>query len=318
MLKNSRLEGAHAMFFVKPLKEVLAGRKIGENKNISKPMLEESVMAMNDELHLIRKLHDDQQDSLNNAVSLSEESLNEVIPLNVDYSKMINNFMIDTPSFLGKRYTPKKNSFVGDGDKVVANHFNNVDKLIQIVQKLNETLADKIQMIEDHCNKQDAQLNQIKQLENELRKIQQIQTTESDGNQKQACDKSNFDLTESFENVENESPNVRTIDGATTDREAKKPVETSMNAPKVNQDNTSVDLISDNDVGKVDKSTKTSNEDEISKIQKLEKEMSELKNSLQESQCQDGILKRLYIHSYIKTKVLISNPLQSWKERMIL
>ena len=278
--KNHRLEGAHAMVFVKPLKEVLAGRKIGENKNISKAMLEESVMAMNEELSLIRKLHDDQKDSLSNAVSLSEASLNEVIPVNIDYTKMIENFMIETPSFLGKNYLPKEKTLVGDGDKVVANHFNNVDKLMQIVHKMNETIADKIKIIEDHCNKQDTQSNQIMQLEIELKNLQLIQTTESDENEKHACDKKNSELTESdrenedFENEEIERINVQTIDEEKTDQEVEKSVETGMRAVKIAR-----------------LSTKTSNEDEISKIQKLEKEMSELRNSLQESQCQDRILK---------------------------
>ena len=297
--KNHRLEGAHAMVFVKPLKEVLAGRKIGENKNISKAMLEESVMAMNEELSLIRKLHDDQRGSLSNAVSLSEASLNEVIPVNVDYTKMIENFMIETPSFLGKNYLPKEKTLVGDGDKVVANHFNNVDKLMQIVHKMNETIADKIKIIADHCNKQDKQSNQIMQLEIELKNLQLIQTTESVENEKHGCDKNNTqfsELTESdrenegFENEEIERINVRTIDKEKTDQEVEKSVETGMRAVKMNQDTTSVDFISDIDDSKNAMSTKTSNEDEISKIQKLEKEMSELRNSLQESQCQDRIL----------------------------
>ena len=298
--KNSRLEGAHAMVFVKPLKEVLAGRKIGENKNISKAMLEDSVVTMNEELRLIRKLHDDQKDSLSNAVSLSEASLNEVIPVNIDYTKMIENFMIETPSFLGKKYLPKEKTLVGDGDKVVANHFNNVDKLMQIVHKMNETIDDKIKIIEDNCNKQNKQSNQIMQLEIELKNLQLIQTTESVENEKHACDQNNSELTESdrenegFENEENEKNNVPTIDEEKTDQEVEKLAETGMRAVKVNQDTISVDIISDIDDSKNDMSTKTSNEDEISKIQKLEKEMSELRNSLQESQCQDRILKRYF------------------------
>ena len=298
--KNSRLEGAHAMVFVKPLKEVLAGRKIGENKNISKAMLEDSVVTMNEELRLIRKLHDDQKDSLSNAVSLSEASLNEVIPVNIDYTKMIENFMIETPSFLGKKYLPKEKTLVGDGDKVVANHFNNVDKLMQIVHKMNETIDDKIKIIEDNCNKQNKQSNQIMQLEIELKNLQLIQTTESVENEKHACHQNNGELTESdrenegFENEENEKNNVPTIDEEKTDQEVEKLAETGMRAVKVNQDTTSVDLISDIDDSKNDMSTKTSNEDEISKIQKLEKEMSELRNSLHESQCQDRILKRYF------------------------
>lgn len=298
--KNSRLEGAHAMVFVKPLKEVLAGRKIGENKNISKAMLEDSVVTMNEELRLIRKLHDDQKDSLSNAVSLSEASLNEVIPVNIDYTKMIENFMIETPSFLGKKYLPKEKTLVGDGDKVVANHFNNVDKLMQIVHKMNETIDDKIKIIEDNCNKQNKQSNQIMQLEIELKNLQLIQTTESVENEKHACDQNNGELTESdrenegFENEENEKNNVPTIDEEKTDQEVEKLAETGMRAVKVNQDTISVDIISDIDDSKNDMSTKTSNEDEISKIQKLEKEMSELRNSLQESQCQDRILKRYF------------------------
>ena len=298
--KNSRLEGAHAMVFVKPLKEVLAGRKIGENKNISKAMLEDSVVTMNEELRLIRKLHDDQKDSLSNAVSLSEASLNEVIPVNIDYTKMIENFMIETPSFLGKKYLPKEKTLVGDGDKVVANHFNNVDKLMQIVHKMNETIDDKIKIIEDNCNKQNKQSNQIMQLEIELKNLQLIQTTESNENEKHACHQNNGELTESdrenegFENEENEKNNVPTIDEEKTDQEVEKLAETGMRAVKVNQDTISVDIISDIDDSKNDMSTKTSNEDEISKIQKLEKEMSELRNSLQESQCQDRILKRYF------------------------
>lgn len=298
--KNSRLEGAHAMVFVKPLKEVLAGRKIGENKNISKAMLEDSVVTMNEELRLIRKLHDDQKDSLSNAVSLSEASLNEVIPVNIDYTKMIENFMIETPSFLGKKYLPKEKTLVGDGDKVVANHFNNVDKLMQIVHKMNETIDDKIKIIEDNCNKQNKQSNQIMQLEIELKNLQLIQTTESVENEKHACDQNNGELTESdrenegFENEENEKNNVPTIDEEKTDQEVEKLAETGMRAVKVNQDTISVDIISDIDDSKNDMSTKTSNEDEISKIQKLEKEMSELRNSLHESQCQDRILKRYF------------------------
>ena len=298
--KNSRLEGAHAMVFVKPLKEVLAGRKIGENKNISKAMLEDSVVTMNEELRLIRKLHDDQKDSLSNAVSLSEASLNEVIPVNIDYTKMIENFMIETPSFLGKKYLPKEKTLVGDGDKVVANHFNNVDKLMQIVHKMNETIDDKIKIIEDNCNKQNKQSNQIMQLEIELKNLQLIQTTESVENEKHACHQNNGELTESdrenegFENEENEKNNVPTIDEEKTDQEVEKLAETGMRAVKVNQDTISVDIISDIDDSKNDMSTKTSNEDEISKIQKLEKEMSELRNSLQESQCQDRILKRYF------------------------
>jgi len=298
--KNSRLEGAHAMVFVKPLKEVLAGRKIGENKNISKAMLEDSVVTMNEELRLIRKLHDDQKDSLSNAVSLSEASLNEVIPVNIDYTKMIENFMIETPSFLGKKYLPKEKTLVGDGDKVVANHFNNVDKLMQIVHKMNETIDDKIKIIEDNCNKQNKQSNQIMQLEIELKNLQLIQTTESVENEKHACDQNNSELTESdrenegFENEENEKNNVPTIDEEKTDQEVEKLAETGMRAVKVNQDTISVDIISDIDDSKNDMSTKTSNEDEISKIQKLEKEMSELRNSLHESQCQDRILKRYF------------------------
>lgn len=298
--KNSRLEGAHAMVFVKPLKEVLAGRKIGENKNISKAMLEDSVVTMNEELRLIRKLHDDQKDSLSNAVSLSEASLNEVIPVNIDYTKMIENFMIETPSFLGKKYLPKEKTLVGDGDKVVANHFNNVDKLMQIVHKMNETIDDKIKIIEDNCNKQNKQSNQIMQLEIELKNLQLIQTTESVENEKHACHQNNGELTESdrenegFENEENEKNNVPTIDEEKTDQEVEKLAETGMRAVKVNQDTISVDIISDIDDSKNDMSTKTSNEDEISKIQKLEKEMSELRNSLHESQCQDRILKRYF------------------------
>ena len=299
-MKNSRLEGAHAMVFVKPLKEVLAGRKIGENKNISKAMLEDLVVTMNEELRLIRKLHDDQKDSLSNAVSLSEASLNEVIPVNIDYTKMIENFMIETPSFLGKKYLPKEKTLVGDGDKVVANHFNNVDKLMQIVHKMNETIDDKIKIIEDNCNKQNKQSNQIMQLEIELKNLQLIQTTESVENEKHACDQNNGELTESdrenegFENEENEKNNVPTIDEEKTDQEVEKLAETGMRAVKVNQDTISVDIISDIDDSKNDMSTKTSNEDEISKIQKLEKEMSELRNSLHESQCQDRILKRYF------------------------
>ena len=298
--KNSRLEGAHAMVFVKPLKEVLAGRKIGENKNISKAMLEDLVVTMNEELRLIRKLHDDQKDSLSNAVSLSEASLNEVIPVNIDYTKMIENFMIETPSFLGKKYLPKEKTLVGDGDKVVANHFNNVDKLMQIVHKMNETIDDKIKIIEDNCNKQNKQSNQIMQLEIELKNLQLIQTTESVENEKHACHQNNGELTESdrenegFENEENEKNNVPTIDEEKTDQEVEKLAETGMRAVKVNQDTISVDIISDIDDSKNDMSTKTSNEDEISKIQKLEKEMSELRNSLHESQCQDRILKRYF------------------------
>ena len=296
-MKNSRLEGAHAMVFVKPLKEVLAGRKIGENKNISKAMLEDSVVTMNEELRLIRKLHDDQKDSLSNAVSLSEASLNEVIPVNIDYTKMIENFMIETPSFLGKKYLPKEKTLVGDGDKVVANHFNNVDKLMQIVHKMNETIDDKIKIIEDNCNKQNKQSNQIMQLEIELKNLQLIQTTESVENEKHACDQNNGELTESDrenEGFENEKHNVPTIDEEKTDQEVEKLAETGMRAVKVNQDTISVDIISDIDDSKNDMSTKTSNEDEISKIQKLEKEMSELRNSLHESQCQDRILKRYF------------------------
>ena len=295
--KNSRLEGAHAMVFVKPLKEVLAGRKIGENKNISKAMLEDSVVTMNEELRLIRKLHDDQKDSLSNAVSLSEASLNEVIPVNIDYTKMIDNFMIETPSFLGKKYLPKEKTLVGDGDKVVANHFNNVDKLMQIVHKMNETIDDKIKIIEDNCNKQNKQSNQIMQLEIELKNLQLIQTTESVENEKHACHQNNGELTESDrenEGFENEKHNVPTIDEEKTDQEVEKLAETGMRAVKVNQDTISVDIISDIDDSKNDMSTKTSNEDEISKIQKLEKEMSELRNSLHESQCQDRILKRYF------------------------
>ena len=295
--KNSRLEGAHAMVFVKPLKEVLAGRKIGENKNISKAMLEDSVVTMNEELRLIRKLHDDQKDSLSNAVSLSEASLNEVIPVNIDYTKMIENFMIETPSFLGKKYLPKEKTLVGDGDKVVANHFNNVDKLMQIVHKMNETIDDKIKIIEDNCNKQNKQSNQIMQLEIELKNLQLIQTTESVENEKHACHQNNGELTESDrenEGFENEKHNVPTIDEEKTDQEVEKLAETGMRAVKVNQDTISVDIISDIDDSKNDMSTKTSNEDEISKIQKLEKEMSELRNSLHESQCQDRILKRYF------------------------
>ena len=74
VMKNARLEGAHAKIFVKPLKEVLAGRKFATNSNASKSMLEESVLAMNDELYLIRKLLDDQQKSLDHAVSLRRVS----------------------------------------------------------------------------------------------------------------------------------------------------------------------------------------------------------------------------------------------------
>merc|ERR1711917_155720 len=234
-MKNSRLEGAHAMVFVKPLKEVLTGRKIGENKNISKAMLEETVVTMNEELRLIRKLHDDQKDSLSNAVSLSEASLNEVIPMNIDYTKMIENFMIETPSFLGKKYLPKEKTLVGDGDKVVANHFNNVDKLMQIVHKMNETIDDKIKIIEDNCNKQNKQSNQIMQLEIELKNLQLIQTTESVENEKHACHQNNGELTESDrenEGFENEKNNVPTIDEEKTDQEVEKLAETGMRAVK--------------------------------------------------------------------------------------
>ena len=299
-MKNSRLEGAHAMVFVKPLKEVLAGRKIGEHKNISKAMLEESVMAMNEELHLIRKLHDDQQDSLTNAVSLSEASLNEVIPVNVDYSKTIEDFMIETRSFLGKKYMQKEKTLVGDGDKVVANHFNNVDKLMQIVQKMNETLAAKIQIIEEHCDKQDAQSNQIKQLEIELKNLQQVQTTENDENENHECDKNNRNFTENqgenegFENEKNEIINVSTSDGEKTDQAVKKSIETELRPVEAHQHTSSVDFVSETVESNINISTKTSNEDEISKIQKLEKEMSELRNSLQESQCQERILKAFF------------------------
>ena len=147
-LNNVRLEGAHAKVFVKPLKEVLAGRKIGIG-NTSKSMLEESVLAMNDELFLIRKLFDGQQKSLDDAVTSSEASLEEMIPFNTDYSKMIAEFMIETPSFLGKKYGT--NVLEGDGDKVVINHFHKVEKLLQIVSKMNKTIADKIKIIEDNC-----------------------------------------------------------------------------------------------------------------------------------------------------------------------
>ena len=299
-MKNSRLEGSHAMVFVKPLKEVLAGRKIGEKKNISKAMMEESVMAMNEELHLIRKLHDDQQNSLTNAVNLSEASLNEVIPVNVDYSKMIEDFMIETPSFLGKKFMQKEKTLVGNGDKVVANHFNNVDKLMQIVQKMNETLAAKIQIIEDHCHKQDAQSNQIKQLEIELKNLQQVQTTKNHENENHECDKSNRNFTENegknegFENEENERNNDSTIDRETTDQAVEKAIETELRAVEAHQHTSSVDFVSENDESNINISTKISNEDEISKIQKLEKEMSELRNSLQESQSQERILKAYF------------------------
>ena len=148
-LNNVRLEGAHAKMFVKPLKEVLAGRKIGIG-NTSKSMVEESVLAMNDELFLIRKLFDGQQKSLDNAVTSSEASLDEMIPLNTDYPKMIAELMIETPSFLGKKYGANK-VLQGDGDKVVANHFHNVEKLLQIVSKMNRTIAEKIKIIEDNC-----------------------------------------------------------------------------------------------------------------------------------------------------------------------
>ena len=308
-MKNSRLEGAHAMVFVKPLKEVLAGRKIGENENISKAMLEESVMSMNEELNLIRKLHDDQQDSLINAVSFSEASLNEQISLNVDYSKIIEDFMIETPSFLGKKYMQKEKTLVGDGDKVVANHFNNVDKLMQIVHKMNETLAGKIEIIEDHCHKQDAQSNQIKQLEIELKNLQQVQTTENHENENHECDKNNRNFTENegenegFENEKNERNNDSTIDGETTDQAAEKSIETGLRAVEAHQYTSSIDFVSENDESNIDLSTKISNEDEISKIQKLEKEMSELRNSLQESKSQDRILKASFV--IISTKQTI-------------
>ena len=150
-LNNVRLEGAHAKVFVKPLKEVLAGRKIGIG-NSSKSMLEESVLAMNDELFLIRKLFDGQQKSLDDAVTSSEASLEEITltPFNTVYSKMIAEFMIETPSFLGKKYGTK-NVLEGDGDKAVVNHFHKVEKLLQIVSKMNATIADKIKIIEDNC-----------------------------------------------------------------------------------------------------------------------------------------------------------------------
>ena len=148
-LNNVRLEGAHAKIFVKPLKEVLAGRKIGIG-NTSKSMLEESVLAMNDELFLIRKLFNGQQQSLDDAVTSSEASLKEIIPFNTDYSKMIAEFMIETPSFLGKKYGTK-NVLEGDGDKVVINHFHKVEKLLQIVSEMNKTIAEKIKIIEDNC-----------------------------------------------------------------------------------------------------------------------------------------------------------------------
>ena len=148
-LNNVRLEGAHAKVFVKPLKEVLAGRKIGIG-NSSKSMLEESLLAMNAELFLIRKLFDGQQKSLDDAVSLNAVSFDEMIPCNTDYSKMIAEFMIETPSFLGKKFG-SKNVLEGDGDKVVVNHFHKVEKLLQIVSKMNKTIAEKIKIIEDNC-----------------------------------------------------------------------------------------------------------------------------------------------------------------------
>ena len=112
--------------------------------------IESSVLAMIDELYLIRKLFDGQQKSLDDAVSLNAVSFDEMIPCNTDYSKMIAEFMIETPSFLGKKYGTK-NVLEGDGDKVVVNHFHKVEKLLQIVSKMNKTIAEKIKIIEDNC-----------------------------------------------------------------------------------------------------------------------------------------------------------------------
>ena len=94
--------------------------------------------------------------------------------------------------------------------------------------------------------------------------------------------------TEGYENVGKGSLNVSTIDVEKADLEAKKSVETNMSPVKINQDTKSVDLVPDTDENKIDISSKSSNKDEISKIQKLEGEMPELKNLLQQSQYQDG------------------------------
>ena len=51
--------------------------------------------------------------------------------------------MIESSSFLRKKYGTK-NVLERDGDKVVVNHFDKVKKLLQIVSKMNKTIADKI------------------------------------------------------------------------------------------------------------------------------------------------------------------------------
>ena len=222
---------------------------------------------------------------------------------------MIEQFKIETPSFLGKKFGSKK-TLVGDGDKAVANHFHNVDKLLQIVLKMNQELADKIKIIEENFEKLDEQSNQINALEIELKKMEQTEIAKVDvikeladknadknagknvdKNADKNADKNEQDLTGGQKHLEKHLENEESFSDETVGKiESKNQVWNSIAAePSENKVNPETKPANES------KDLEPYNEDEISKIQTLEKEMSELKKSLQDSQCQDRIFSYYFV-----------------------
>ena len=134
------------------------------------------------------------------------------------------------------------------------------------------------------CEKLDAQSNQINQLETELKELNCIATAES-----AAAESCKNDVRDAIEDDFTEGKNE---DLANEEDKIGDFVKTEEKSDQQSQDpvspKTSVSEI-DESSGTSCKTTKSYGIDEISKIQILEKEMSELKGSLEDSQSQDRI-----------------------------
>ena len=158
------------------------------------------------------------------------------------------------------------------------------------------------------CEKLDAQSNQINQLETELKELNCIATAESAAAELAATetckndvkDKIEDDITgDEKEDLSNEGGKignlVKTVEKS--DQESLDPVSEKSLFSEI-----------DGSSGNFAGYKTTDSKDEISKIQKLEKEMSELKSSLKDSQSQDRIFHSFsFVKNFEKYKMATHN-----------